>query len=109
MTKVKCQTPEEFCSGSLEPMNASFSRGANKAAKLHLTHEDALKCYSRHLVRQLGFRRVSSREFDPQNGGPHTILTKPCRYGSKMRRGKEGNRFMPKFQRKNTRAGCVIG
>lgn len=106
MTKVKCQTPRDFCSGGLEPTNAGLP---NKSAKLHSTHEDALKCYGRHLVRQLGYRKISAREFASPDDGPTLILSKPCRYGAKMRRGKEGNRYMPKSGRRKTRCGIVIG
>lgn len=109
MFKVKCQTPREYCSGGLE----STSKGVSPATqnlKVHGDHEEAIGCYSRYLVRQLGHRRLDRRTFAPADGGPVVVLTKPCRYGARMRRGKEGNRVMPKgATRKNTRAGQFVG
>lgn len=108
MFKVKCQTPREYCSGGLESTSKGVSPQTQNL-KFHGDHEEAMACYSRYLVRQLGCRRLDRRTFAQPDNGPVIVLTKPCRYGSKMRRGKEGNRVMPKSGRKHTRAGHIVG
>lgn len=85
----------------------------NKSAKCHATTKEAFDCYASYLV-STGHERLSSREFRQPQGGI-LVLTKPCRYGAKMRKGKNdlkgtsAARFMPASRRKTTRAGIVIG
>lgn len=48
----------------------------------------------RYLQRQ-GYERVGPREFAAPDGGPVRVLTKKCRFGARLRPGKEHARFMP--------------
>lgn len=105
MNKSTCQTPREECSGALEITNNIFNRTKN--AKLHNSPQEAFECFSRYLL-STGHKRVGSREFLQPQGGI-LVLTKKCRYGGVMRRGKEGNRWMPKSARKSTKNGLITG
>ncbi len=106
MNKYACNTPSDHCSGSLETMNNLFSKTKNR--KLHVTSEDAFKCYERHLL-STGHERIGSREFRQPNGEGILVLTKKCRYGGRMRLGKEGNRYVPKSARKSMKHGLIVG
>jgi len=94
------------------PVNAMLNR--EKSKRLHVSPRDAFRCYSRYLIEIAGFERVGSKEFRPPGGGEILVLTRPGRYGGKMRKGKPGTgtsatRFMPRSARKTTRSGLIIG
>lgn len=105
MNKFTCQTPRETCGGALETTNNVFNRTKN--VKLHNSPEEAFHCFERHLL-STGHVRVGQREFRQPQGGI-LVLTKKCRYGGVMRKGKEGNRWMPKSARKSTSNGLITG
>lgn len=92
-------------------MNNGFNR--DKSLKIHSTPQEAFKCYSQHLERT-GHEKISSREFRLPEGGI-LVLTKPSRYGGKLRKGKNdlkgssGARFMPDSVGHSTKGGVVIG
>lgn len=111
MNKYVCQTPQEFCTGGLCATNNGFNRTKN--LRMHSSPETAFKCHSQWLVKA-GYEKLGSREFRQPEGGI-LILTKPCRYGGKMRKGKndlggkKAKRFMPASIRKTAKGGVVIG
>jgi|SRR5579863_5313385 len=105
-----CQTPKDCCNGG----KGGTSQGLNRknSMKMHSTPQEAFNCYAQYLVSQ-GYERLSSREFRQPEGGI-LVLTKPCRYGGRLRRGKsaEGtgsSRFMPDSKGHTTRSGLFIG
>ena len=62
--------------------------------RAHGTRDEAFRCAQAEL-RRLDYKRLSSRAWEPPDGGPIRILTKPIRFGYAFRKGKEG-RFMPR-------------
>ena len=80
-----CQTPQALCCGAKTGTSQSLNR--KDSMKAHSSPEEAFKCYSNYL-QSIGYERVGSREFRPPDGGPIEILTKKCRYGARLRRGK---------------------
>jgi len=97
-----CGVPAIYCNGS--PVTTSFGiRGVTKA---HNSTKEAFKCRARYLVKVLGYTKVGptgplgAREFCPPDGGPILVLTKKCRFGGELRRGKGSeqgaSRVMPR-------------
>lgn len=83
---VKCGTPNAFCSGR----NVTTTAALNKFTKVHSDSLEAFNCYARYLVKEAGYTKVGSREFQNPTTGTIEVLTKKCRYGAKMRGGKSG-------------------
>lgn len=82
-----CGVPSGLCSGSMARVNAAL--GSSK--RLHSTPEEAFRCHQRYLVGQ-GFQQLGPREFLTPDGV--RVLTKPSRFGARVRNGKEGTRNM---------------
>jgi hypothetical protein len=80
-------------------MNNFFS--VLKNAKVHASTQAAFECYCRYLEKT-GHVRLSMREYRQPAGGV-LLLTKRSRFGTKVRLGKEGNRYM--VLRHN---GCIV-
>lgn len=97
--KFLCPTPQGQCTGKLVSMNNFFNMTKN--AKVHASPQAAFECYCRHLEKT-GHERVSTREYR-QPGGGILLLTKQSRFGTKVRLGKEGNRFMVLKH-----SGCIV-
>lgn len=91
MRRFTCGVPSGHCAGSKPPM-LSFGIGT-KVSKVHVTPEDAFRCYTRWLIREEGYTRVGPREFS-KDGGPILMITKKSRFGGVLRKGKE-KRLMP--------------
>jgi len=103
-----CGTPREHCGGAPATMNAMLKGG--QTSKAHLTAEQAFACYRNYLVNVKGYTCPDdSRALHPPDGGPVRILTKPTRFGAKMRNGKEGTRNMPHVRghRAGSRGGTI--
>ena len=92
VTTYLCGTPSEHCGGTLGILSAAFK---GKGTKQHNSPQEAMRCHGRYLVKVLGYEKLGSREFRDPKGGGIRVLTKPCRFGAKMRPGKEGQRNMP--------------
>lgn len=88
--KYLCPTPQEQCTGRLVSMNNFFNYTKN--AKVHVSPDAAFACYVGYL-KSTGHTRVSSREFLRPEGGL-LLLTRRSRFGTALRLGKEGNRYM---------------
>ena len=101
--RVMCGTPKEHCNGSRLVTDQTF-----QSNKCHRSHEEAFRCHARYLVRVLGYTQIGSRDFQAPNGGPVRVLSKKIRFGSKLRLGKEGSRFMPEDREAGNR-GTIIG
>jgi len=86
-----CGTAEEYCTGTLTPLNHSLDKDKIKA---HSSTTEAFNCMKHSLLAQ-GYTQVDARAFRPPDGGPIRVLTKKIRFGGKMRNGKEGTRNMP--------------
>jgi len=83
-----CGVPEHQCQGAVTKVSPSW-RGSMKS---HASSEEAFRCYRRYLLNQ-GYEQVGPREFK-REGEPITVLPKKSRFGSPLRKGKEG-RWMP--------------
>lgn len=102
ITKHLCGTPPDHCGGSLGILSAAFKA---KGTKLHNSPQEAFRCHARYLVQVKGFEKLGPREFRNPDGSGIRVLTKPCRFGSPMRPGKEGARHMPSKPRTG---GCAV-
>lgn len=86
-----CGVPKDSCVGGFLSTDQKFSTN-----KCHATRVEAMQCMSRYLI-QIGYVRLSSREFvNPQNGYIR-MLSKRARFGGRLRSGKGGDkaRFEP--------------
>jgi hypothetical protein len=101
-----CGVPKEHCASGLVQLSNSLK---GKGLCGHPSAMEAFKCHGNYLVKT-GWERLSSREYRPprlpngESGGPIRVLTKPCRFGAKMRPGK-GTRSMPS----NRTGGAIVG
>lgn len=102
--RVLCGVPDEFCKGSPLKTDQVFH-----TKKCHQSHADAFRCMAQHLTRDLGFVRLSSRDFQAPNGGPIRILTRQSNYGAHLKPGKLGERHEPDEKKNNSLHGVVIG
>jgi len=103
---VMCGTPPAHCTGGTVATNAFLRATAPKA---HQSHSDAYRCHRRYLVEVLGYEDIGNRVFRPPpgvNNGYLRVLTKKSRFGSRIRAGKEGARWMPKMR---GRGGVIVG
>jgi len=87
-----CPTPSEHCTGGRTTVN-QFMRSSS--VKYHVSSEDAYRCYRRYLIEVLEYKDMGNREFKSPDGGPRVFLAKKSKFGSPMRLGKEGARYMP--------------
>jgi hypothetical protein len=97
---VLCGVPTEYCTGS------KYTTDQNLPSKAHGDSEEAFRCMRHYLISQ-GYEPVGSRDFRPLDGGPIRILTKKSHYGSRLRLGKLGERFMPESRDQGNR-GVII-
>lgn len=108
MRKVYCGVPIDTCNGGLMTLNAAWAPDGSKnkkSGKLHSSHEEAFKCYCKHLA-SLGYVRVGNREFT-LNDGPVLVLDKPSKFGAEFRKGKEGDKSSSRFTPMVGRGGIV--
>ena len=105
MRKYLCGVNKADCTGDFTMLNS----GMGKSMKTHISSEDAFKCYSKFLIKQ-GYIRIGSREFFKE-GNPILVLTKKCRFGGILRRGKNlegtGKSFCPKVYHQ-AKSGTII-
>lgn len=96
-----CGVEVELCTGSVgKGFNHSIINSTSKI-RVHASPEGAFNCKKNSLLRK-GYTMLGTREFRPPDGGPILILTKPSRFGARLRMGKEGSRNMPRS------GGCII-
>lgn len=85
-----CGVVDSLCTGSVKKV----SNGIGKARKAHMSGKEAFRCKARSLLSQ-GYAQLDSRAFSPPDGvGPIVVLSRPSKYGCRLRPGKEG-RYMP--------------
>ena len=105
MRKYLCGVNKADCTGDFTMLNS----GMGKSMKTHISSEDAFKCYSKWLIRQ-GYTRIGNREFFKE-GNPILVLTKKCRFGGILRRGKNVDNVGKSFNPKNghsCKSGLII-
>lgn len=100
-----CGVPGHECRGSVSQTSQSL-RGKD-VTRVHSSPQEAFKCMSNYLI-SLGYTKMGSNAFVPSDGGPVRVLTKPSRYGGRLRDGKASTRYMAPRKR-GTRAGVIIG
>lgn len=83
-----CGVPVEFCGGGLCKLNNGM-----RPMQAHQSSVEAFNCHKAFLLKK-GYKVVDSRAFAPPDGGPIQVLTKRCRFGVRLRNGKEGTRNM---------------
>jgi len=96
-----CGVPDQHCTAGHVSCSArlSTSRTGNPTIKAHGTREAAYNCYVKWLTGVRGYTKLRphAREFSPPDGkGPVIFLAKKSKFGARLRRGKEGTRYMPK-------------
>lgn len=104
-----CGSPREHCTGSVATVNAGM-RGTN-AMRCHSSPEGAFQCHKNYLITVLHYTPCDDqRSLRPPDGGPVRVLTKPSRFGAKLRNGKEGTRNMPHVRghRAGARGGVIV-
>lgn len=87
MSSVLCGVPWAYCGGAVVKTNM----GTNK---VHGSHKQAFECHVNYLMNIRGYTRIGQREFK-KDDEPIRVLTKPIRFGYRLRPGKEGSRDMP--------------
>lgn len=102
MRMYTCGVPTINCNGS----GITTSFGIRSILKAHNSSVEAFKCRARYLITVLGYTKegptgpLGAREFCPPDGGPILVLTKKCRFGGMLRKGKGGetgsSRVMPR-------------
>ena len=99
-----CGTPKDHCSGTQGNVNAAL--GGTR--KVHSSSENAFKCHKDYLIR-IGYTVVDSRGLRAPDGSGIRVLTKPIRFGAKLRNGKEGTRNMSSTRSgKGIKGGCIV-
>jgi hypothetical protein len=103
--KHACGVPGTHCTG--DRINVSAGLTGTSQCRAHASPEEAFRCRTSWLV-ATGYTRVGSRAFAPPDGGPVLVLTKPCRFGNRLRGGK-GSRWMSnvKIRGGGLRSGTV--
>ena len=94
-----CGVPREHCSGS----TITLADGI-KGGKTHSQPEQGFACMCRYLVNVLGYKKLNTRDYQDPETGEVRVLTKPSRFGGRLRPGKEGTRNMAPAMR-----GCKGG
>ena len=108
MRKVFCGTPMDTCTGQMMTLNAAWNPDGSKNkknGKLHSSHEEAFKCYCKHLQAQ-GYQRIGSRDFC-RGDGPVLFLDRPSRFGAEFRKGKEGDKTKSRFTPRHGRGAIA--
>jgi hypothetical protein len=90
-SKYFCGVEQHLCGGS-----TFIGSGSMKASRLkvHASPEAAHACMGSALVKE-GYTKLDNCTFRPPDGGPVRVLTRPGRFGARLRSGKEGSRHMP--------------
>ena len=78
---VKCGTPKDTCVGR----RIDASAGLGKSTKVHLTHLEAYRCYTRYL-RDIGYSPVGGHAFK-RGDEPILVVTRQSKYGARLRTG----------------------
>jgi len=101
--KYTCGVPSALCQGS--KIGTSSGLTSTSQTHGHGQPEEAFRCRKAYLV-ALGYTPVGSRALRAPDhlGGEVLVLTKPCRFGGRMRGGK-GSRYMPNASRTIGRRG----
>lgn len=102
MRRYMCGTPAKSCGGGQMETNGGFQR-------VHVSPQEAFKCYRRHLVLE-GYELIGSRELRPPGGGPILVLSKPSHFGGELRGGKRAANMgnAKRLNPKNGKAGLMI-
>ena len=90
-----CPTPKEHCKGSLAKLNGALDK---QGLKKHGTSKSAMDCYCAYLVNVLGCEKVSNREYKHPNG-PIEVLSRPNKFGTRLRGGKGDDKGSTKMTR----------
>jgi hypothetical protein len=102
MAKFLCGTPNDICIGN----QLAVSSGIGKSRKIHVSPVDAFKCHTRYLLK-LNYKQIGTREFVDPITNSIRILTRPGKFGGRLRTGKEGTRHMP-GEHRDQYGGLVI-
>lgn len=86
--KFLCGVPNLECNGT------KLITDQRLGEKAHSSPEDAFRCYANYLIKR-GYRRISTREFEHPTTKEILVISRRSKFGSRLRTGKEGQRFMP--------------
>ena len=84
-----CGVPPEKCCGS----HANKQKAIPEKSKVHGGRDQAFRCMVSYLKGE-GYEQIGSREFRPSGGGPIRVLTRPGKFGGRLRYCPEKTRFM---------------
>lgn len=82
MRRFLCGVPGDSCTGTLLTVNKDGQR-------MHATPQEAFACFKMYLIRR-GYKQVGAREFAAPESGQITLLTRPSKFGTPLRLGKQG-------------------
>ena len=91
MAAFMCGVDPEKCVGSKDQLSTGMK---NYRGKVHSTRDEAFSCMVQSLLAQ-GYIPLGKREFEHPETHVVRVLTKRCRYGARLREGKEKSRRMP--------------
>jgi hypothetical protein len=80
MRRHICGTPRESCTGHPSTVD-------KETVGTHTTAQEAFACHRHHLI-SLDFTPIGTRELIDPADGYVRVLTKPIRFGARVRRGK---------------------
>ena len=103
-----CGTPKRFCGGTAPKVSAMVRKQMDDDYRVHSTPEEAFKCYTRYLIKELGYERIGPREFR-REGEPVLVLTKKTRFGRVFRKGKRREQLGKRWVPDKELGGFVIG
>ena len=80
-----CGTPKAECTGTVAQVSSCGE--PQEACKVHMSPEEAFRCYSRYLVKH-GYIQTGPRDFKDPKDGMNLVLTKKSHFGAMVRPGK---------------------
>ena len=104
--RYACGTPSAHCGAKKVSVSAGLTQTSQ--SRTHSTPEEAFRCHRAYLIDVEGYKMLDGRALSPPDDGPVRVLTKPSRFGARLRGGK-GSRWMSnvKIKGDGRRAGNV--
>lgn len=106
---VVCGVPKQHCKGSLKRCSAGIKgRDTEGGIMIHGSSAEAFNCYKCFLVKILGYKQISPREFENPETHRITVLSKKNSFGAVLRRGKAGEQGTGRVMPKDFLNGLII-
>jgi len=98
---ILCGTPDEHCCGG----KLNSDQGLQHK-KCHSNREEAFRCYTKYLVKVLGYKRIGPRDFFKE-GEYVLMVSKKSKFGGYLKTGKELTRYMPDERKSAGNRGVI--